>query len=109
MLTQTWLLLGLHTAGSRPLLPLFGLCWYSHADTPGLRSTLMCSAVKTALSDRTLMCHYLLIFIQVIIGEEREATGELLSIDQQEGVVKINNDIKLISLVNLCKMRKPEH
>lgn len=46
---------------------------------------------------------------KVIIGEERESTGELLSIDQQEGVVKINNDIKLISLVNLCKMRKPEH
>lgn len=45
----------------------------------------------------------------MIIGEERESTGELLSIDQQEGVVKINNDIKLISLVNLCKMRKPDH
>lgn len=46
---------------------------------------------------------------KVIIGEERESTGELLSIDQQEGVVKINNDIDMISLVNLCKMRKPDH
>lgn len=43
---------------------------------------------------------------QVIIGEEREQTGELLSIDVHEGVVKIKNDITMLPLQNLCKMRK---
>lgn len=43
---------------------------------------------------------------KVIIGEEREATGELLSIDLQEGVVKMKNDIKLLPLNYLCKMKK---
>ncbi|EFA05446.1 transcription elongation factor SPT5 [Tribolium castaneum] len=43
---------------------------------------------------------------KVIIGEEREATGELLSIDLHEGVVKMKNDIKMLPLQNLCKMRK---
>lgn len=30
--------------------------------------------------------------VKVIIGEEREAVGTLLSIDNQEGVVKLNTD-----------------
>lgn len=47
--------------------------------------------------------------LQVIIGEDREAIGELLSIDQHEGVVKIKTDIKMLPLQNLCKMRKPDH
>lgn len=42
---------------------------------------------------------------KVIIGEEREATGELLSIDRREGVVTIANEVKLMPLQNLCKMR----
>lgn len=46
---------------------------------------------------------------QVIIGEEREATGELLSIDCNEGVVKVMDDIKLLPLQNLCKIRKLDH
>lgn len=46
---------------------------------------------------------------KVIIGEEREATGELLSIDVLEGVVKIKEEIKMLPLQNLCKMRKAEH
>lgn len=45
---------------------------------------------------------------KVIIGEEREATGELLSIDSHEGVVKIKHDIKMLPLQNLCKMHKPD-
>ncbi|CAG9767727.1 unnamed protein product [Ceutorhynchus assimilis] len=43
---------------------------------------------------------------KVIIGEEREQTGELLSIDVHEGVVKIKNEITMLPLQNLCKMRK---
>lgn len=46
---------------------------------------------------------------KVIIGEEREQTGELLSIDLHEGVVKIKNDITMLPLQNLCKMRPPDH
>lgn len=42
------------------------------------------------------------------MGEKREATGELLSIDQQEGVVKINGDIELLPLANLCKIRSKD-
>lgn len=47
-------------------------------------------------------------FFKVIIGEEREATGELLSIDAREGVVKINGEIKMRPLMNLCKIPKQE-
>lgn len=44
---------------------------------------------------------------KVIIGEERELTGELLSIDSIEGVVKIqDDDITLLPLKYLCKMHK---
>ncbi|ERL95479.1 hypothetical protein D910_12741 [Dendroctonus ponderosae] len=46
---------------------------------------------------------------KVIIGEEREQTGELLSIDSHEGVVKIKNDITMLPLQNLCRMRKRDH
>ncbi|KAJ8916623.1 hypothetical protein NQ315_000268 [Exocentrus adspersus] len=46
---------------------------------------------------------------KVIIGEEREQTGELLSIDVHEGVVKIKDDITMLPLQNLCKMRKLDH
>ncbi|KAJ8965744.1 hypothetical protein NQ314_003922 [Rhamnusium bicolor] len=46
---------------------------------------------------------------KVIIGEEREQTGELLSIDVHEGVVKIKDDITMLPLQNLCKMRKSDH
>ncbi|XP_066144783.1 transcription elongation factor SPT5 isoform X1 [Euwallacea fornicatus] len=46
---------------------------------------------------------------KVIIGEEREQTGELLSIDVHEGVVKIKNDITMLPLQNLCKMHKLDH
>ncbi|KAL1502723.1 hypothetical protein ABEB36_007827 [Hypothenemus hampei] len=46
---------------------------------------------------------------KVIVGEEREQTGELLSIDLHEGVVKIKNDITMLPLQNLCKMRNVEH
>ncbi|CAG9857576.1 unnamed protein product [Phyllotreta striolata] len=45
---------------------------------------------------------------KVIIGEEREQTGELLSIDLHEGVVKFKNDITMLPLQNLCKMRPPD-
>lgn len=45
----------------------------------------------------------------MIYGEDREATGTLLSIDDREGVVQLdgnhNKDIKLIQLKFLCKMK----
>lgn len=44
--------------------------------------------------------------VQVIFGEDREATGELLSIDNNEGVVKMDGkdgDIRLLHLRYLCK------
>uniref|UniRef100_A0A915IPM2 Transcription elongation factor SPT5 n=1 Tax=Romanomermis culicivorax TaxID=13658 RepID=A0A915IPM2_ROMCU len=42
--------------------------------------------------------------IKVIIGDDRETTGVLLSIDGSEGVVKTDlNDIKLYHLSHLCK------
>lgn len=44
--------------------------------------------------------------VKVIIGEEREAVGTLLSIDNQEGVVKLNTDeVKMLHLRFLCKMK----
>ena len=41
------------------------------------------------------------------IGEDRDLTGTLLSIDSQEGVVKLNpsGDVKMLQLKYLCKMK----
>lgn len=47
--------------------------------------------------------------VKVIFGEDREATGELLSIDNHEGVVKMDGrdgDIRLLNLRYLCKYRR---
>jgi hypothetical protein len=40
-------------------------------------------------------------------GEDRELTGSLLSIDSQEGVVKLDQtgDVKMLQLKYLCKMK----
>ena len=40
-------------------------------------------------------------------GEDRESTGTLLSIDSQEGVVKLDQsgDVKMLQLKYLCKMK----
>ncbi|KAK0085563.1 hypothetical protein PV325_004872 [Microctonus aethiopoides] len=44
--------------------------------------------------------------VKVVIGEDREAVGILLSIDNQEGVVKLNTgEIKMLHLRFLCKMK----
>ena len=45
--------------------------------------------------------------VKVIIGEDREQTGSLLSIDSQEGVVKLDQtgDVKMLQLKYLCKMK----
>ena len=46
-----------------------------------------------------------LIFFQT--GEDRDSTGLLLSIDSQEGVVKLdqNGDVKMLQLKYLCKIK----
>ncbi|XP_071743655.1 transcription elongation factor SPT5-like [Lepeophtheirus salmonis] len=48
--------------------------------------------------------------VKVIMGEDRDATGSLLSIDSQEGVVKLKNDIylKMFQLKYLCKMKSDD-
>lgn len=46
--------------------------------------------------------------VKIILGEDREAVGTLLSIDNQEGVVKLNTEeIKFLQLKFLCKMKAP--
>jgi transcription elongation factor SPT5 len=46
--------------------------------------------------------------VKVIMGEDREAVGLLLSIDNQEGVVKLTtNEVKMLQLRFLCRMKKP--
>lgn len=43
--------------------------------------------------------------VKVVAGEDREATGTLISIENQEGVVKFGaDDIKIMQLRHLCKM-----
>ncbi|XP_074659963.1 transcription elongation factor SPT5-like isoform X2 [Tubulanus polymorphus] len=43
--------------------------------------------------------------VKVLFGEERESTGNLLSIDGAEGVVKTDQgNLKLLNLKNLCKV-----
>ena len=39
-------------------------------------------------------------------GDDRDSTGSLLSIDSQEGVVKLdqNGDVKMLQLKYLCKL-----
>ena len=48
-------------------------------------------------------------FISIIfLGEDRELTGFLLSIDNQEGVVKLDQtgDVKMLQLKYLSKMKE---
>ena len=52
---------------------------------------------------------YMYNFLQakVILGEEREATGTLLSIDGVEGVIKLDGgdiNIKMLHIRFICKM-----
>ncbi|XP_075228601.1 transcription elongation factor subunit Spt5 [Lycorma delicatula] len=48
--------------------------------------------------------------VKVIMGEDREAIGQLISIDNTEGVVKLSNDeVKLLALKLLCRYVKAEH
>lgn len=48
--------------------------------------------------------------VKVIIGDHREAVGTLLSIDNQEGVVKLNSEeIKMFTLRFLCKMHDSQN
>ena len=42
--------------------------------------------------------------VKVILGDERESIGQLLSIDESEGVVKLDRGITMIQLNFLCKM-----
>jgi len=43
--------------------------------------------------------------VKVIIGEDRECTGQMLSIDGQDGVVKLDRgNISMQQLSFLCKM-----
>ncbi|PSN34935.1 Transcription elongation factor SPT5 [Blattella germanica] len=45
--------------------------------------------------------------VKVIFGDDREAVGQLLSIDIQEGVVKFNSgEVKLLPLKFLCRMQE---
>ena len=55
-------------------------------------------------------CHYLTLSYSVsewFLGEDRELTGFLLSIDNQEGVVKLDQtgDVKMLQLKYLSKMK----
>lgn len=45
--------------------------------------------------------------VKVIMGEEREYTGQLLSIDGCEGVVKMERgNLSMLQMRHLCKMPK---
>merc|ERR1719445_2375120 len=49
--------------------------------------------------------------VKVILGDEdKEQTGQLLSIDSQEGVVKLDHsgDVKMLQLKYLCKMKSED-
>jgi len=49
--------------------------------------------------------------VKVILGDEdKEMTGQLLSIDSQEGVVKLDHscDVKMLQLKYLCKMKSDD-
>ncbi|CAL1263965.1 unnamed protein product [Larinioides sclopetarius] len=44
--------------------------------------------------------------VKVIMGEDREATGRLVSIDGSDGVVKLDSkDLRMMNLKFLCKMK----
>ena len=45
-------------------------------------------------------------FVKVVLGEDRDAVGQLLALDCREGVVKLmSGEIKLIQLQHLCRMK----
>lgn len=44
--------------------------------------------------------------VKVIFGENREQVGHLLSIDNQEGVIKLEaGEVTMVQLRYLCKMK----
>ena len=46
--------------------------------------------------------------VKVILGEDREAVGTLISIDNQEGVVQMTTgELGMLHLRFLCKMKPP--
>lgn len=51
--------------------------------------------------------------VKVIMGEDREAIGQLISIDTTEGVVRLgsgsNEEVKLLALKLLCRYVKADH
>ncbi len=65
----------------------------------GVNKYICCDSYEV---DVWLVC---LLQVKVILGEERECTGQLLSIDEGEGVVKLDRgNINMIQLNHLCKM-----
>ena len=59
------------------------------------------STVKRAL------IHFSCLQVKIIFGENREQTGELKSIDGQEGVIKLEGgEITMVLLRYLCKMKQ---
>lgn len=56
----------------------------------------------------------MILFFQIVFlfspGDDRESTGSLLSIDTQEGVVKLDQtgDVKMLQLKYLCKMKSDD-
>lgn len=43
--------------------------------------------------------------VKVILGEDRELMGQLLSIDNQEGVVELDSgEVKMLQLRYLCRL-----
>jgi len=79
-----------------------------------------CMLTATVLGKLCGLCvtdiHYITLFIvdlrmtnifqvKVIIGEDRECTGQMLSIDGMDGVVKLDRgNISMLQLSYLCKM-----
>lgn len=46
--------------------------------------------------------------VKVVLGENREAVGTLISIDNQEGVVQLSTgEVDMLHLRFLCKMKPP--
>nr|XP_018906606.1 PREDICTED: transcription elongation factor SPT5-like [Bemisia tabaci] len=44
--------------------------------------------------------------VKVIAGEDRENTGQLISVDNKEGVVKLDyGEIKMLQLLHLCRFK----
>jgi len=79
------------------------MAWTTHTHTE-IYSTAPCVSCLATLRC-SVHCVYIGCQVKVIVGEDRDLTGQLLSIDGPEGVVKLDRgNLNMFQMGCLCKV-----